>query len=278
MIAETKRPSVSSSSAKAPRYEEHPPGEAIAAFVSCFWSFTIPPDAQPFQHAIIPDGTVSIAFIRKQTPNLRLLTLTGPTVSARWIPVNAGDTFCGARLVPGVASALLGISPGSLRDQVRPLPELTPQLAGRLHDSLAAAESTQVVFALLERELSRLVASAAPIDTVVREAVTRLMQGHGNARVADIAAAADISERQFRRRFLSAVGLTPKEFACAVRVRSACIQLAVQGTSRLAAIAQDVGYADQSHLSREFAQVFGSRAVDLSVLIRGFEHAAFGKP
>lgn len=244
--------------------------------MSCFWSFTIPPDAQPFQHAIIPDGTVSIAFICKRIPDLRLLTLTGPTVNARWIPVNAGDTFWGARLLPGAASVLLGISPGTLRDQVRPLAEVAPQLAERLQVSLADAQSREVGCAAIERELSQLAAAAAPIDTVVHAAVARLTRGQGNARVVDIAAAADISERQFRRRFVSAVGLTPKEFACAIRVRSACIQLALQGTSRLAAIAQDVGYADQSHLSREFAQVFGSRAIDLSVLIRSFEHHAFG--
>jgi AraC-like DNA-binding protein len=221
-----RKPAIGKSAAQSPRYEEHPPGEAAAAFVSCFWSFTIPPDAQPFQHAIIPDGTISIAFIRKRAPDLQLLTLTGPTVSARWIAVNASDTFWGARLMPGAAPALLGVSPGTLRDQVRPLAELAPQLAERMQDLLAANQSSDVVFAVMERELSRLAVAASPADAVVREAVVRLTQRQGNARVVDIAAAADISERQFRRRFSAAVGLTPKEFACAIRVRSACIQLA----------------------------------------------------
>jgi transcriptional regulator GlxA family with amidase domain len=164
-----------------------------------------------------------------------------------------------------------------LRDQVRPLAEVVPALGERLQRLLASVQSARVAFGTMERELSRLAASAAPIDAVVREAVASLTRSQGNARVVGIAAALGISERQLRRRFSRAVGLTPKEFACTVRVRSACIRLAVQGSSRLAAIAQEVGYADQSHLSREFAQVFGSRAGDLSTLVRSFEHGAFAE-
>ncbi len=270
------QPSIRQPAPQVPRYQEHPAGEVLDRFVACFWSFTIPPQARPFQHAIIPDATVSIAFIRKRVPDMRHLTVTGPTITARWIAVNPGDTFFGARLVPGAAAALLGISPGTMRDRVRPLADVAPALAQRMEESLVDARSSEAAFAVMKRELSRVAATAAPIDAVVRGAALRLARKQGDVRVADIAAAASISERQFRRRFARAVGLTPKEFACAIRVRSACIQLAVRGASRLAAIAQDVGYADQSHLSREFAAVFGSRASDLSALIRSFEHDAFG--
>src|SRR5262249_54330874 len=124
-----------------PRYEEFAPTGTLAGFVACFWSFTIPLEADSFQHAIIPDGTVSLAVVRKRTPDLRLLTLTSPCSTARWITVNPGDSFWGARLLPGAASSLLGIPAESLRAGVQPLADLTPPLAHDMLHSLTTVET-----------------------------------------------------------------------------------------------------------------------------------------
>ena len=42
------------------RYEEFAPTGAHAAFIAYWWSFSIPPAAQSFEHAVVPDGTVSV--------------------------------------------------------------------------------------------------------------------------------------------------------------------------------------------------------------------------
>lgn len=261
-----------------PRYEEFAPTGALAGFIACFWSFTIPDGAIPFQHAIIPDGTVSLTIVRKRRPDLRLLTLKSPSSTARWVPVNPGDSFWGARLLPGAAHPLLGIPARSFRGQVQPLADLTPSLAHSMLQSLATVESGAQAFDVMVCELGRLAACAAPIDPVVRQTVAQFETTQGNAKIAELAAGVGMSERQFRRRFADAVGLSPKQFSRAIRVRAACIRIAQLKTARLAAIAQDVGYADQAHLAREFSEVFGTPTSELSALIRSFQHGQFARP
>jgi AraC-like DNA-binding protein len=260
---------------RSPRYEEIAPAAALAGFLACFWSFTIPEEAASFQHAIIPDGTVSLAVIRKRRPDLRLLTLTSPSATARWVTVNPGDAFWGARLLPGAAHSLLGIPPRLLRDKVQPLADLIPSFAHDMLASLATVESAAQAFDVMASGLQRLAARASPIDAVVRETVAQFERTLGNAKIAGLAAGVGMSERQFRRRFSAAVGLSPKQFSRAIRVRAACIRLALSKTARIAAIAQDVGYADQAHLAREFSEVFGSPTSELSALIRSFQHSQF---
>lgn len=258
-----------------PIYEEFAPAPALVGLIACFWNFSIPLEAQSFQHAVIPDGTVSLVFIRKRRQDIRTLRICGPRATAWWVAVDPGDSFWGARLLPGAAGPLLGVSARALQNQVQPLAAAAPQLAGRMMEGLNDAASAKEGLRSMESGLVALASQAQRVDPVVQQAVARLFQTCGNTSIASLARTARISERQFRRRFCEAAGLTPKQFSRVVRVRYACIRISVEGSARLAAIAQEAGYADQAHLSREFAQVFGSRAGELSALIRGFEHGEF---
>jgi len=257
-----------------PRYEEFAPPGALAGFVACLWSFSIPRTARGFEHAVVPDGTVSVVFLPQQRPGPRMLSVSGPRTEALKMLVNPGDLFCGARLLPGASRPLLGIAPAKLRDRVAPLEEVAPELGRRMVRELARVKTRERCFAIMERQLAGAVRGAEAIDRAATGAAAALLEADGSARIADIAADIGLSERQLRRRFYEAIGLTPKEFSRAVRIRCACIRIAAPERAGLAAIAHGAGYADQAHLSREFARVFGATAGGVSALLRGFEHGA----
>jgi AraC-like DNA-binding protein len=73
------------------------------------------------------------------------------------------------------------------------------------------------------------------------------------ARVADVAADLGISERQLRRRTLSAVGFGPKLLARVTRLR----RLVRLGDEPLAGRALAAGYASQAHMSDEVRRLTG---------------------
>lgn len=237
--------------------------------MACCWSFEIPQGCEPFRHAIIPDGMVSLVV------NSLRLVVRGPCATAAWVTLHPGDTFRGVRLLPGASSALLGVPARSLLGRSEPLTAFNPQLAQDLGRCLAGAGSNLEVFAAIDRLLAPLAACAPPVDPIIRSCVTELTRSCGNARIGELAQEARISERQLRRRFLSVVGLSPKQLSRLIRVRAACIHVALFPQASLAGIAQEAGYADQAHLSREFAAVFGSPARGLSALIRGYAHGRF---
>lgn len=258
-----------------PRYEERPAPAGLKEHVACCWSFEVPARSEPFRHAIIPDGMVSVVLAAGQRP--ARLTVGGPCATASWVDLHPGDSFSGVRLLPGAAQVLLGVPARALQARPQPLSTVNPQLARALGGLLATAHSTPEVFAAMAQGLVLRLrgAGAPPHDAIIRRCVLELMRTHGNARIGELAQEAGISERQLRRRFLSAVGLNPKAFSRTIRVRAACIHLATFPAAPLASIAQEAGFADQAHLSREFAAVFGSPARALAGLLRGYAHGQF---
>jgi transcriptional regulator GlxA family with amidase domain len=98
-------------------------------------------------------------------------------------------------------------------------------------------------------------AYAGPLDPLVREAVHELARPR--TRVEAVGRRLAISERQLRRRFEAAVGYSPRTLARVLRLQR-FLALASNGrASDLAWLAADAGYADQSHLTRDCAELGG---------------------
>lgn len=74
---------------------------------------------------------------------------------------------------------------------------------------------------------------------------------------AELAQAAGMSARALERAFAREYGLSPQQYLRRLRVQTAC-RLLVETREAIAAIAQHCGFADQSHLTREFRRVTGS--------------------
>lgn len=70
-----------------------------------------------------------------------------------------------------------------------------------------------------------------------------------------LAALAGVSREHFSRRFRRAAGCAPQDFRIQQRLNQARSRL--KGDEPIAAIAADLGFADQSHLGRLFRQAFG---------------------
>lgn len=71
---------------------------------------------------------------------------------------------------------------------------------------------------------------------------------------AEMAQAAGMSPRAFERSFLREYSLPPQQYLKRLRIQTAC-RLLVDTRESISAIAQRCGFADQSHLTREFRRV-----------------------
>jgi AraC-like DNA-binding protein len=93
---------------------------------------------------------------------------------------------------------------------------------------------------------------------VVAEGVERLMRGQ-RAGVAAMASSLFISERQLRRRFEAATGLTPTTLHRILRFqRFLALAWASRATNgHIGRLAVEAGYTDQAHLHREAARLEG---------------------
>jgi AraC-like DNA-binding protein len=249
-------------------YREWRPGSDLTAVVLAYWrvegdgasvpSPTILPDAY-VEIVINLGGAVTLegpAFNGSQ-PARAVVGLLDTAIEMRYPPNVC--TF-GIRLHPAHAASFLGVPARALMNTVTPLADLSRRLDQQLsgvvetYPRLESAESRDAVETVLIEHLRR----ARPTDDLLVRAIDRLLGADEPLAVADLASELGVSPRHLHRRFLADVGVSPKRLERLARFARAWRQAVMGPPVTWADLALANGYADQSHLVREF-RTFGAR-------------------
>lgn len=132
----------------------------------------------------------------------------------------------------------------------------------RLADGLRELGNWDERFDALERFLRARLAAGPVADPAVAWAWRRLQQTAGRVRIETLATELGASRRYLARRFAEHIGLSPKRVARLLRFAGVRRRIECE-PSDWAQIAFEAGYADQSHLNREFRQFAGTTPTDL---------------
>jgi AraC-like DNA-binding protein len=219
-------------------YREFVPPAWARGAIACFWVRRGDGTAV----RVLPDGCTDIVW--RSTGRA---VVAGPDSESWESRTSPGESIVGARLLPGAGGAALGVPLAELRNARVAVDALGFDPQGELSDGV----DPDAAPAALARVALRLVAGAPP-DSAVQAAVVRLLDPE--QRVSELAASLGFSERQLRRRFLTAVGYGPKTLQRVLRLRRF---LAGVGFDGLAGAAASAGYADQAHLARECRALTG---------------------
>jgi AraC-like DNA-binding protein len=223
-------------------YRELPPPESLAEQVCCLWWSTGP------GRRVLPDACADIVWTGSR------LIVAGPATRAVVADVPADGAKLGVRFRVGAAPLGLGLPAGELRDMTVPLAELWRE-GDALSDRVAGAADPGARLELMVGAVQARLADAAPLDPLVREAVHELARPR--SRVEAVGRRLAISERHLRRRVEAAVGYSPRTLARVLRLQRFLALASNGGASDLAWLAADAGYADQSHLTRDCAELGG---------------------
>lgn len=254
------------------RAEPHP---ALAAHVLGYSGYR-EHSAVPLRRRQVP--TDSCTLILGFGGPIRLHGPAGPTVPRAFLAgmhdaavlteFTGGQYGVQVDLTPLGVFALLGRPMPELTNRAAPLDELeTPDLAAlpaRLAEDPGWSARFVRVDAVLRHRLER---STARPDVEVEWTWRRLTASAGGVGVAELAAGTGWSRRHLLTRFRDQIGLAPKSAARVLRFRRAAELLVparpdggppvAVATRNLAEIAASCGYADHSHLVREFHALAG---------------------
>ncbi|MGK5114937.1 helix-turn-helix domain-containing protein [Geodermatophilus sp. CPCC 205506] len=165
-------------------------------------------------------------------------------------------------LTPEGARALLGTPAAALASVDVGLDDvLGVRVTAELLDRVRDAAGWPARFATVEEFLLDHLATDSHAAPEIAEAWRLTVDGGGRLRVAEIAARVGWSERHLTTQFRSETGLGPKEAARVVRFdrarRGLTARVAAGGRPDLAGLAAAAGYADQSHLTRDWRSFSG---------------------
>lgn len=249
------------------RYHEQPPPPDLASYVHCLWE--IEGGAEALGQPIFPDGRVELIVHLGDRPRRlgeaavqpRTLIVGQMTTATRLEPVACMHAV-GVRFTPAGARAWLGVPLHAVTGHIEEADAICRRAAAQVQHAVEHAATTHERFTRLESAL-RATLHQHLTSRVVERAVRLTLRSGGRASVDALSGACGVSARQLERQFLDAVGLPPKVFARIVR-----FQRAIEGLKAgapAAAVAVSCGFADQSHLAREFRRIAGApvRTVDL---------------
>jgi AraC-like DNA-binding protein len=161
------------------------------------------------------------------------------------------------RLSPLGARTLLRLPAAELAEQDVPASDVLGPVIDRLRDQLAEATGWPERFAILDRELTARITDSPEPPPTVANAWNLIRQTGGQTTIERVAREVGWSQRQLSKRFGDELGLTPKQAARVVRFDRARRALQAEPDQAIAAAAAHAGYADQSHLDREFREFAG---------------------
>ena len=164
-------------------------------------------------------------------------------------------------LTPLGAWRVLGFPLGEIEGQTVRLEDAFGHTGRRLVEQLRDAQDWDVRFDLIEAFLLAR-ADAGPQPTpAVAWALSKLWETEGRVRVESLAAQLGCSRRYLHAGFREQIGLPPKTVARLIRFRA--VRRRIEGAPiRWADVAYECGYADQSHLNRDFRELAGTTPSD----------------
>ena len=162
-------------------------------------------------------------------------------------------------LTPAAARSLFGLPPGALGSVVVSLDELLGRQARELTEQLREAPAWSLRFDLLEGLLLQRLGQrrSAAVRPELGWAWRRLCESGGAIGVQELAGEVGWSRRHLTDRFTSEFGLAPKVASRVLRFERVTGHLRRQPRPRLVDVAAAAGFADQSHLTREFQAIAG---------------------
>lgn len=244
------------------QHQEVDPPEALRNVIQDFWYLSRDFDEGQSSLEVAPDGYAEIIFYfgsacRVSTPDgWQLLPspfLVGLLNQPVLFQAENRLELLGIKCFPWAVFELLGLPPsrGGVRVFEHPIAQLQAPLAQWLAvgNVAAALAEVQQYFLKARSQMAR--------DQLLAKAGAAMREAPGTLPVSQVAAAAHATVRTLERKFKQAAGHTVKDVSGLMRFEQARNQLWRHPTANLAGLAQELGYADQSHLGREFKRYSG---------------------
>jgi len=187
----------------------------------------------------------------------------GPATGLSSTPLTGDGWAAGVMFEPAAGALLTGGGVARWADTHAELAEVFGPPGAALADRIRMAMSSDPVAAQAQSAVvdgyHDFLRRHLPVDEqglLVNEVVAHVEDNPEVTRVADVCAHFGIGERSLQRLIRHRVGLTPKWLVRRRRIQDATWRLRT-GATTIAAVAADLGYADEAHLSRDFRRVTG---------------------
>jgi AraC-like DNA-binding protein len=244
-------------------HQEFEPPEELRDTIKCFWYNSRDFGEVESGFEVIPDGYAEIIFhfgggcgifdkgkLQSLPSPFMMGLLDQPVV----FYTKGRLEIIGIRCFPWTVFDLLGLPSGKAGAHIFEHP--IALLKSSLNESVQAGRIEEAITRGKEYFLKA--RSGIAVDSMLFKAGVAMRKANGTLPVSQVAAAANATVRTLERNFKQSSGHTVKDVSALMRFEQVRNRLWHYPESNLAGLAHELGYADQSHLSREFKRYSGT--------------------
>lgn len=234
------------------RMATYPPSPPLAPFVEYFWvvQWDLQQRAAETQR-VLPYPNAHLVFDEGRS------AIHGVVQGAFDRAVSGAGRVLGVRFHAGGLRPFIDRPLSAFADRTLPLEAALKSGAQDAERRVLGAPDDAAMIAVAESLLMRSPPQPDPKAALTREIVAGAAAAHGPVNVAELCARSAIGERSLQRLFGEYVGASPKWVIQRFRLQEAMSHLARAEAPDLAGLAQELGFFDQAHLTRDFTRLVG---------------------
>jgi AraC-like DNA-binding protein len=248
------------------RYAEFAPPETISPYVHCLWVFEGQDPAEP--QRIVPDGRCEL-ILHWRAPYLEKV---GEAWEAQPRALFAGQLTRPLHLLAREPAGVVGVrfrtagASAFLRGHANPFTDRRRAIADAPDLAAAPGEAARLALtaAYVERRLQ-----PQFFDRRAAVAAAAIRASEGRIPLEDLCATVELSPRALQRRFLEALGVSPRMLASIVRFRRVFEALQAPDVMSWTDAAQAAGYFDHPQMARDFRRFLGCTPGEFLAAERG---------
>lgn len=234
------------------RLATYPPSATLAGCVDYFWVVEWDMRGRPAEtQRVLPYPNGHLVFEHGRS------AIHGVVRGAFERAVEGTGRVLGVRFKAGQLRPWIDRSMAALADRTMAIDALLPCAAAEAEQRVLGQASDAAMVAAAEAMLGHAVPPADARAALAERAVAMAAAAHGPTSVAALCALLEVDERYLQRLFSSHVGVSPKWVIQRFRLQEAMWLLGHADSADLAALASQLGFFDQAHLTRHFTQLVG---------------------
>ena len=210
-------------------FEPHPD---LPPLVKCYWTLTVPANADAQRQLILADGCIDMAFIlgddiKRYTAGDAFIIqpramILGQITEQFYIePTGYVDTFA-VRFYPFGLANFVPVPINTLANTETPLARVfPPDLSDRLAQRMIEAADTPERIKVIEEFLLDRLSESHTVDTIVRRTIDALLETKGRVAIKEIVKDDAATKRQLERTFVQKIGISAKQLGRVIRLQAA---------------------------------------------------------
>ncbi|SEW05318.1 AraC-type DNA-binding protein [Chitinophaga sp. YR573] len=240
----------------------------LGKYVQCFYS-VLSQERNDVVHRRLPDGTLDLVFNlgaavtlsrdEVQFDKMPAVSLTGLYPDRSFLQYQDKVHLVGVVFQPGTAHLFINDSLEHIKASTIDAGDVFGHDIYNLPDQLNTFSSEIAKHRFLEQFLMKYVKPHKEDYHLqhIFDAVRQIHAAEGNLDIGVLHRQHLMSERNFRRKFVECVGMSPKQYAGIIRIKSFSKRYE-SSRATYSGILYELGYSDQSHFNKDFLRIAGT--------------------